>query len=36
MEFKIEHTKVYGLTKAYKASGNPMRTEIDDGEVSDK
>ncbi|MCQ2802331.1 MAG: hypothetical protein MJ225_01455 [Bacilli bacterium] len=36
MEFKIEHTEVYGLTKAYKASGNPMRTEIDDGEVSDK
>lgn len=36
MEFKIEHTSVYGLDKAYKASGNPMRTVIDDGEVTDK
>lgn len=36
MEFKIEHTRVYGLDKSYKASGNPMRTVIDDGEVLDK
>ena len=36
MEFKIEHTSVYGLDKAFKASGNPMRTIIDDGEVSEK
>lgn len=36
MEFKIEHTQVYGLDKSYKASGNPMRTIIDDGEVTDK
>ncbi len=36
MEFKIENTKVYGLDKAYKASGNPMRTLIDNDEVSEK
>lgn len=36
MEFKIEHTEVYGLNKSYKASGNPMRTVIDDSEVNDK
>lgn len=36
MEFKIEHTRVYGLDKSYKASGNPMRTVIDDGEVTEK
>jgi len=36
MEFKIENTSVFGLDKAYKASGNPMRTIIDDGEVTDK
>lgn len=36
MDFKIEHTSVYGLDKAYKASGNPMRTVIDDEEVTDK
>jgi len=36
MEFKIEHTSVYGLDKSYKASGNPMRTVIDDSEVTEK
>ncbi len=36
MEFKIENTQVYGLDKAYKASGNPMRTLIDNGVVTDK
>jgi len=36
MEFKIENTSVYGLDKAYKASGNPMRTIIDDGDVTEK
>ena len=36
MEFKIEHTRVYGLDKSFKASGNPMRTIIDDGEVTEK
>ncbi len=36
MEFKIENTRVYGLDKAYKASGNPMRTLIDNGEVNEK
>ncbi len=36
MEFKIENTQVYGFDKAIKASGNPMRTVIDNGEVLDK
>ena len=36
MEFKIENTQVYGLDKAYKASGNPMRTLIDNSGVTDK
>ncbi len=36
MEFKIENTQVYGLDKAYKASGNPMRTLIDNSIVIDK
>lgn len=30
MEFKIENTEVYGLTKSIIASGNAMRTEMDD------
>lgn len=36
MEFQINNTSVYGLDKAIKASGNPMRTEIDNDEVSEK
>lgn len=36
MEFQINNTSVYGIDKAIKASGNPMRTEIDNGEVSEK
>lgn len=32
MEFKIENGVVYGLDRAVKASGNPMRTEIETGE----
>lgn len=36
MEFQINNTAVYGLEKAIKASGNPMRTEIDNGEVEQK
>ena len=28
MEFKIENTQVFGLENAARASGNPMRTEI--------
>jgi len=36
MEFQINNTAVYGLEKAIKASGNPMRTEIDNGEVGEK
>lgn len=30
MEFKIENTQVYGLSKSIIASGNAMRTEMDD------
>ena len=30
MEFKIENTEVYGLTKSIIASGNAMRTQMDD------
>ena len=38
MEFKIEHTEVYGLNKAIIASGNAMRTVMDDntGEPTEK
>lgn len=36
MQFKIENTSVYGLDKSYKASGNPMRTIIDNGDVGEK
>lgn len=36
MEFKITNTQVYGVERAIKASGNPMRVEIDTSEVSDK
>ena len=38
MEFKIEHTEVYGLNKAIIASGNAMRVEMDDntGEPTEK
>ncbi|MDR0934751.1 MAG: hypothetical protein LBM03_00355 [Erysipelotrichaceae bacterium] len=36
MEFQINNTEVYGLNKAVKASGNPMRTEIDSSEVVEK
>lgn len=30
MEFKIENTEVYGISKSIIASGNAMRTEMDD------
>lgn len=33
MEFKIENTEVYGLNKAMIASGNAMRTTIDNNMV---
>lgn len=33
MEFKIENTQVYGLDKSIIASGNAMRTEIDDNTI---
>lgn len=36
MEFKITNTQVYGLERAIKASGNPMRVEIDTSEMTDK
>ncbi|MCQ2794009.1 MAG: hypothetical protein MJ207_01370 [Bacilli bacterium] len=36
MEFKIENSFVYGLERAVKASGNPMRTEIDRGACDEK
>ena len=36
MEFKIENTSVYGLDKALKASGNPMRTVLNNEPVDEK
>ncbi len=36
MKFEIRNTVVYGLDRAVKASGNPMRTIIDEGECVDK
>ena len=36
MEFEIKNTKVYGLDFALKASGNPMRTEIDSSKTTEK
>jgi len=36
MEFKITNTQVYGLDRAIKASGNPMRVAIDTSEATDK
>lgn len=36
MEFKIDNTNVYGLERSVKASGNPMRTEIDKTDPTDK
>ncbi len=35
MEFNIKNTSIYGLDRAVKASGNPMRTIIDDSEVTE-
>lgn len=35
MEFSIKNTSVYGLERAVKASGNPMRTVIDDSETTE-
>ena len=35
MEFSIRNTSVYGLERAVKASGNPMRTVIDDSETTE-
>lgn len=34
MEFRIENTEVYGLSKSIIASGNAMRTEIDRNDTS--
>ena len=36
MEFNISGTEVYGLEKAIKASGNPMRTMIETGPLEEK
>ena len=36
MEFNIKNTNVYGMDFTLKASGNPMRTELDRGEVTEK
>lgn len=36
MEFKIENTSVFGLDKALKASGNPMRTVLNNDPVDEK
>ncbi len=36
MDFKIINTEVFGLDKAIKASGNPMRTVLDRSEINEK
>lgn len=36
MEFSIKNTQVYGLERAVKASGNPMRTFIETGDCEEK
>jgi len=36
MEFNIQNTQVFGLEKAVKASGNPMRTVIENDDVTEK
>lgn len=36
MEFMIENAYVYGLERAVKASGNPMRTKLDVSEPENK
>jgi len=36
MDFHIDNAAVYGLERAVKASGNPMRTKIDSSEANDK
>ncbi|MCQ2794761.1 MAG: hypothetical protein MJ214_00955 [Bacilli bacterium] len=36
MEFNIKNSYVYGLERAVKASGNPMRTEIDNSPCDGK
>lgn len=35
MEFTIKNTQVYGLERAVKASGNPMRTVIDTSDATE-
>lgn len=35
MEFNIQNTQVYGLERAVKASGNPMRTKIETDEPNE-
>lgn len=34
MDIRIEHVEIFGLDKALIASGNPMRTEMDDNRLT--
>lgn len=34
MEFKVENVEVYGIDKSIIASGNAMRTQINDNTIS--
>ena len=36
MNFEVSNTYVYGLERAVKASGNPMRVKIDTSEANEK
>ena len=36
MNFSVSNSYVYGLERAVKASGNPMRVVIDTSEANDK
>lgn len=36
MNFSVSNTYVYGLERAVKASGNPMRTKIDTSDANEK
>lgn len=36
MQFHIDHTEIYGLERAIKASGNPMRTHIETTPIDEK
>ncbi len=36
MEFQVKNVEVYGLERAVKASGNPMRTVMEEGDCHEK